>query len=138
MTGKPPLVIAAGGIATGAGVAAALMLGASAVWIGTRFVTAKEAGCTQRDKDLMVEAGFDATLKSTIWTGRPLRHLKTPYTENWELRRREELEALQAQGKLAMDIELDKLAKEGKLTEEIEDQSHCRPAVSLLFSHRRG
>lgn len=128
LTGKAPLLVAAGGIADGRGVAAALMLGADAVWVGTRFVTAKEAGCPQRDKDLIVQADVDATLKSTIWTGRPLRHLKTPWTENWELRRREELEALQQQGILVADHELDKLAKEGKLTEEIEDQSHCRPA----------
>jgi NAD(P)H-dependent flavin oxidoreductase YrpB (nitropropane dioxygenase family) len=128
ITGKPPLVVAAGGIATGAGVAAALMLGASAVWIGTRFVTATEAGATKRDKELMVAAGFDATLKSTIWTGRPLRHLKTTYTEEWETTRKSELEEIQATGQLAMDVEMDRLAKEGKLTEEIEDLSHCRPA----------
>jgi NAD(P)H-dependent flavin oxidoreductase YrpB (nitropropane dioxygenase family) len=128
MTGKPPLLVAAGGIADGRGVAAALMLGASAVWVGTRFVTAREAGSTERDRELIVKADFDATLKSTVWTGRPLRHLKTPWSENWELRRREEMEALQQQGILVADHELDKLAREGKLTEEIEDQSYPRPA----------
>jgi NAD(P)H-dependent flavin oxidoreductase YrpB (nitropropane dioxygenase family) len=128
VTGEAPLLVAAGGVADGRGVAAMLMLGADAVWVGTRFVTAKEAGCTEREKELIVKADIDATLKSTIWTGRPLRHLKTPWTENWELRRREEIEELQQKGILVADHELDRLAKEGRLTEEIEDQSYPRPA----------
>ena len=138
LTGKPPLLVAAGGIADGRGVASALMLGASAAWVGTRFVVASEAGSSQRDKDLIVAANVDATLKSTIWTGRPLRHLKTPWTENWELRRREELEKLQQQGILVADHELDKLAKEGKLTEEIEDQSYPRPAGVVVGLINKG
>ena len=128
LTGKPPLLIAAGGIADGRGVAAALMLGASAVWVGTRFVTAREAGSSQHEKDLMLNADFDATLKSTIWTGRPLRHIKTPYTVNWETKRRAEIDDLQSRGILVMEHEMEKLAKEGKLTEEIEDEALVRPA----------
>lgn len=38
------LVVAAGGISNGRGLAASLMHGASAVWVGTRFVCATEAG----------------------------------------------------------------------------------------------
>ena len=128
LTGKPPLLIAAGGIGDGRGVAAALMLGASAAWVGTRFVTAKEAGSTQHEKDLMLNADFDATLKSTIWTGRPLRHIKTKYTENWEKNRRAEIEDLQSRGILVMDHEMAKLEKEGKWTEEMEDEAAVRPA----------
>lgn len=47
MTGKPVQLVAAGGICDGRGVAAALMLGADAVWIGTRFVTARESGAPE-------------------------------------------------------------------------------------------
>ncbi|KAI9875630.1 MAG: hypothetical protein M1823_007434, partial [Watsoniomyces obsoletus] len=128
ITGKPPLLIAAGGIGDGRGLAAALMLGASAVWVGTRFVTAKEAGSTQHERDLMINADFDATIKSTIWTGRPLRHLKTAYTVDWETNRRAEIADLTSRGILPMDHEMERLEREGKLTEEIEEQAAVRPA----------
>ncbi|KAJ9660211.1 hypothetical protein H2198_002717 [Neophaeococcomyces mojaviensis] len=127
LTGQPVQLVAAGGIADGRGLAAAFMLGASAVWIGTRFVTARESGATKGAKQDIIDAGFDSTIKSTIWTGRPLRAIKTPYVENWEKNRQDELQKLQAQGLLAIDYEMDKLGKEGKITDEIEDQSTCRP-----------
>jgi len=47
LTGKPVQVVAAGGIYDGRGIAAALMLGAGAIWVGTRFVTAKESGAPE-------------------------------------------------------------------------------------------
>jgi NAD(P)H-dependent flavin oxidoreductase YrpB (nitropropane dioxygenase family) len=47
LTGKPVLLVAAGGIFDGRSVAASLMLGASAVWVGTRFVAAKESGAPE-------------------------------------------------------------------------------------------
>ena len=127
VTGQPVGLVAAGGIADGRGIAAALMLGAGAVWIGTRFVTAVESGAPEVAKKAIIDAGFDSTIKSTIWTGRPLRALKTEYVRKWEEERQVELKALQDQGILALEHELDRLAKENKLTEEIEDQSTVRP-----------
>ena len=76
----------------------------------------------------MLNADFDATIKSTIWTGRPLRHIKTPYTVDWETNRRAEILDLQSRGMLVMDHEMDKLEKEGKLTDELIEQSTVRPA----------
>lgn len=127
LTGKPVQLVAAGGIADGRGLAASLMLGAGAVWVGTRFVTAKESGASKVAKQAIIDGGFEATIKSTIWTGRPLRAIKTPYIENWEKNRRSEIQSLQSQGVLVLEHELDKLGKEGKITEEIEDQSACHP-----------
>lgn len=46
MTGKPVQVIAAGGIFNGQSLAAALALGASAVWVGTRFILAEVSPST--------------------------------------------------------------------------------------------
>jgi NAD(P)H-dependent flavin oxidoreductase YrpB (nitropropane dioxygenase family) len=45
-------VIAAGGIYDGRGLAAMLMYGAQAVWVGTRFVAATEAAAPKKHKDL--------------------------------------------------------------------------------------
>lgn len=74
----------------------------------------------------IVEAGFNSTIKSTIWSGRPLRALATPYVVDWEKNRQAEIIALQSRGKVVLEHELDKLAKEGRLTEEIEDQAILR------------
>ncbi|KAK5261241.1 hypothetical protein LTR40_002610 [Exophiala xenobiotica] len=127
LTGQPVQLVAAGGIYDGRGIAASLMLGASAVWVGTRFVTAKESGAPEAAKRAIIEADFDSTIKSTIWTGRPLRALATPYVRNWETNRGDEIKALQAKGVIPLYHEMDKLDKIGGITEEIEDQSTLRP-----------
>lgn len=103
------------------------MLGASAVWVGTRFVTAKESGAPEGAKRAIIDADFDSTIKSTIWTGRPLRALATPYVRDWETNRSEEIRQLQSKGIIPMYHEMDKLEKVGGITEEIEDQSAVRP-----------
>lgn len=74
----------------------------------------------------IIEAGFDSTIKSTIWSGRPLRAHANPYVLDWEKNRQAEIIELQSQGKVVLEYELDRLAQEGKLTEEIEDQSILR------------
>jgi NAD(P)H-dependent flavin oxidoreductase YrpB (nitropropane dioxygenase family) len=119
--------VAAGGIYDGRGIAASLMLGASAVWVGTRFVTARESGAPEVAKRAIISADFDSTIKSTLWTGRPLRALATPYVRNWEANRAEEMKALQAKGVIALHYDMDRLEKSGGITEEIEDQSTLRP-----------
>lgn len=74
----------------------------------------------------IIDAGFDSTIKSTIWTGRPLRAFSTPYLRDWEENRAQEIKELQKKGIVVLEHELDKLARENKLTEEIEDQSTLR------------
>ncbi|RMZ82501.1 hypothetical protein DV737_g1995, partial [Chaetothyriales sp. CBS 132003] len=139
LTGEPVALVAGGGIADGRGVAAVLMLGAQAVWIGTRFVTANESGAPEDAKRGILDAGFDSTIKSTIWTGRPLRNLKTEYVRHWEEERQEELKALQAKGILPLDYDLDRLANEDKLTDEIQDQSAMRPmGVAAALVNKEG
>ncbi|KIW37475.1 uncharacterized protein PV06_10514 [Exophiala oligosperma] len=61
MTGKPVLLVAGGGMFDGRSLAAAIMLGASSVWIGTRFVTAKESEAPQSAKEAQVICLQDAT-----------------------------------------------------------------------------
>lgn len=68
LTGKPVQVIAGGGLYSGATVAAALMLGASAVWIGTRFILSDEAGASKSHREAVRTAGFDDTIRTIIFT----------------------------------------------------------------------
>jgi len=72
MTGQPVQVIAAGGIYNGQTVAAALMLGASAVWVGTRFILTDEAGAPKAHQEAVRTAGFDDNVRTIIFTVRQI------------------------------------------------------------------
>ncbi|KAJ9664519.1 hypothetical protein H2198_000170 [Neophaeococcomyces mojaviensis] len=126
-TGQPVQLIAAGGMADGRSLAAAISLGASAIWVGTRFVACKESGAAQIAKDQIIKANFDSTIRSTFWSGRPLRALKTPLVADWEANRAEEMRSLQSKGIVVMEHELDRMHDGGTLTEELEEQATLRP-----------
>ena len=76
-------VAAAGGIADGRGIAAAFMLGASAVQIGTRFLIANECNIHQNYKDMVIKAGDIDTNVTGRRTGHPIRGLKSQFTRNF-------------------------------------------------------
>lgn len=103
------LVVAAGGVYDGRGLASALVSGASGVWVGTRFVASEEAGCSRMHKEAVVEAGFTDTLRTLVISGRPLRVKRNEYIDSWEARP-EEIKALTEQGivPLAQDMDQDK------------------------------
>lgn len=73
-------VIAAGGIADGRGMAAAFMLGAEGVQMGTRFLVAKECSIHQTYKDKVLKANDGATVVNGRRIGHPARALKNPFT----------------------------------------------------------
>ena len=83
LTGQPVIVVAAGGIADGRGLAAALAYGASGVWVGTRFVASEEAAAPKAHKEALIGAGYEDAITTLIYTGRPLRVRRTPYVEDW-------------------------------------------------------
>jgi nitronate monooxygenase len=66
-------VIASGGIMDGRGVAAALVLGAAAVQMGTAFLTCEEAGVPPGYKDAILAAREDGTRTTRAFSGRPAR-----------------------------------------------------------------
>ncbi|KAH8912612.1 NPD-domain-containing protein [Coniochaeta sp. PMI_546] len=115
MTGQPVQVIAAGGIHNGQLLAAALMMGASAVWVGTRFVLSEEAGAPESHKEGVRTAGFDDNIRTIIFTGRPLRVRTNPYIENWENERQQEIKELVSKGKIPYEADLDKVMS-GEMT----------------------
>lgn len=82
-------VIAAGGIADGRGLAAAIALGASAAWIGTRFLAAKEAPVHPYYLSRLLAATEDDTghyedLYDLVWPDAPHRTLKNSTSAMWE------------------------------------------------------
>ena len=76
-------VIAAGGIADGRGVAAALMLGAKAVQMGTRFVVAEESIVHENYKKKILKASDIDSEVTGMSTGHPVRSLRNKMTRNY-------------------------------------------------------
>jgi len=73
-------VVAAGGIADGRGVAAAFMLGAAGVQVGTRFLIADECTVSEQYKEMVLKANDTSTRATGRSTGHPVRALKSPFT----------------------------------------------------------
>jgi nitronate monooxygenase len=63
----PVPVVAAGGIADGRGVAAALMLGADGVWLGTRFVATSESGVSDAYRARVIASSADDTILTDVF-----------------------------------------------------------------------
>ena len=87
--GDRALVLASGGIADGRGLAAALMLGADGVWVGTRFVATAESAVAEEYKQRLVAAGAADTTITHVF-GRhhpefnPIRVLKNRVVREWQ------------------------------------------------------
>jgi NAD(P)H-dependent flavin oxidoreductase YrpB (nitropropane dioxygenase family) len=80
----PVPVLAAGGIARGRQIAAALALGAEGVWCGSVWLTTEEAETPPVVKDKFLAATSSDTVRSRSLTGKPARMLRTAWTEEWE------------------------------------------------------
>lgn len=76
-------VIAAGGICDGRGAAAAFMLGADAIQVGTRFLSAEECTVHPEYKDKILKASDVSTIVTGKSFGHPVRSLKTPFSRNF-------------------------------------------------------
>jgi len=107
LTGQDVQVIAAGGLFNGQSLAAALMLGASGVWIGTRFVLSEEAGASKAHQEAVRTSGFDDNIRTIIFTGRPLRVRNNPYISNWEENRAAEIKSLTGRGKIPVEHDME-------------------------------
>ena len=76
-------VIAAGGIADGRGIAAAFMLGAKGVQMGTHFVATEECHVHQNSKDMILKAKDSDTRVTGRTTGHPVRALRNQMTKEY-------------------------------------------------------
>lgn len=76
-------VIAAGGIGDGRGIAAAFMLGAVGVQVGTRFLAAKECNVHQNYKEKVIKAKDTDTITTGKRLGHPVRSLKNAFSREF-------------------------------------------------------
>jgi enoyl-[acyl-carrier protein] reductase II len=77
-------VLAAGGIADGRGLVAALALGAGGIWIGSRFVASREAFCHDNYKSRIAEIDEEGTTVTRCFSGKPCRVVRNRTTDAWE------------------------------------------------------
>ena len=76
-------VLAAGGLADGRGLLAALALGAEGVWMGSRFVASIEAYAHSNYKNKIVEIDEEGTTITRCHSGKPCRLIRNRFTESW-------------------------------------------------------
>ena len=77
-------VLAAGGITTGAQMAAAMSMGAAGAWCGSVWLTTTEAETNPIVKEKMLAASSRDTVRSRSRTGKHSRQLRSPWTDAWE------------------------------------------------------
>jgi len=77
-------VVAAGGIADGRGFAAAIMLGACGIQMGTRFLSAQECNIHPVYREKILKAGERCTMVTGKRRGHPVRSLRTAFSRNYE------------------------------------------------------
>lgn len=80
-------IIAAGGIMDGHGIMASLSLGASAIQMGTAFLTTKESGANKHYTAELIKAKnkpYDATILTSAYSGKEARALKTAFISHIE------------------------------------------------------
>ncbi|MFF5204457.1 NAD(P)H-dependent flavin oxidoreductase [Streptosporangium sp. NPDC000396] len=92
-------VLAAGGIADGRQMAAALALGAEGVWCGSVWLTTEEAETPPSVRRKMLAATSSDTVRSRSRTGKPARQLRSAWTEEWD-------EAQESPGPLPMPLQM--------------------------------
>jgi NAD(P)H-dependent flavin oxidoreductase YrpB (nitropropane dioxygenase family) len=81
---SPTPVVLAGGVGTGRHVAAALALGAQAVWVGTAFLATPEANITDAHRQHLLGATEEDTRVSRVYSGKTARAFVNPVIESWE------------------------------------------------------
>jgi NAD(P)H-dependent flavin oxidoreductase YrpB (nitropropane dioxygenase family) len=85
--GSGMVVLAAGGLRDGAGLAAALAWGAHGIAMGTRFLLTAESQVPEHVKAVYLESGLGATVVTTAIDGAPQRVIRTPFVERLEASR---------------------------------------------------
>jgi nitronate monooxygenase len=81
---SPTPVVLAGGVGDGRAVAAALALGAQAVWVGTAFLATPEANILPEHRQHLIEASEEDTRVTRLYSGKTARALNNPLVEAWE------------------------------------------------------
>jgi len=137
-------VIAAGGIADGRGIAAAIMLGAAGVQVGTRFLVARECPVHQNFKDRIIAAKDIDTIATGKRLGHPVRSLKTTFSREFSKKEydssvtNEELEKL-GLGALRLAVQEGDLERgcfmAGQVAGMVKKEQTCAEIIEEMFEY---
>ena len=109
-------VLAAGGIADGRGLIAALALGADGIWMGTRFIATIEAYAHVNYKTRIIEIDEEGTTITRCHSGKPCRLIRNQFTDSW-VGRESEIQPFPLQS-MRVGFKLAEIARyEGKIEE---------------------
>jgi len=148
LTGGPVLVVGAGGIFDGRGLAMAMAAGCSGVWVGTRFIASDEAGAGPMHKKRVVESKYEDTIRTIMYSGRPMRVFRTPYNVEMEEKRQDVIKQMSDMGIPAWIADMDPEKLEGVNPSsvgtlnlsEVRTQDEIKNGVELSLHerHQRG
>lgn len=130
-------VVAAGGIADGRGLAAALALGAAGAQMGTRFICAEECIAHPNYKQKIVRAGDRATITTGHSLGHPVRALRNPMTRKFKTMEKEGISEEQlielGTGKLRLAVEKGDMTQGSIMAGQISGLIHdVLPAAEII------
>merc|ERR1719161_712149 len=91
----------------------AMSLGADAVWVGTRFVASEEAGANKSHKEHVLKATMDSTIRTLIYSGRPLRVYRSDTVNRWEADQ-EKIKELTSKGIIPIQQEREQRGSRGE------------------------
>jgi len=123
-------VLAAGGIADGRGLLAAISLGAQGIWMGSRFIATGEATAHINYKNRIVEIDEEGTTITRCHSGKPCRLIRNKFTDSWVGRESEILPFPLQMAKVGF-----KLAEQARYEGKIDDGGlACGQSAGLIRS----
>lgn len=137
--GSDVLVVAAGGLFDGRGLAASLALGAAGCWVGTRFIASPEAATSKLHRNHVLAAKSVDTTQTLVYTGRPCRVARNPYLSGWD-ERQDEVKELTGKGVVpwAMEFRAEKATMSDFVTQIMGQAAggvtEIRPAGEIVES----
>jgi NAD(P)H-dependent flavin oxidoreductase YrpB (nitropropane dioxygenase family) len=111
----PAPVLSAGGIGTGRQIAACLALGAKGVWTGSIWLTVTEAATTPEERAQLIAATASDTVRSRSATGKPVRQLRSTWTDAWA----------RPDAPAPLQIPLQMMLVEDALADDVVDRGHA-------------
>jgi len=129
-------VLAAGGIADGRGLAAALALGAKGVVMGTRFVTSREARATETYQNQILQARDEDTTVTKCYTGKTLRAIRNSYTEEWE-RKVDQIKPFPLQAVISLEKKVLSFVTTGEVLDTARECMPCGQVCGMIKEVRR-
>ena len=138
--GSDTLVLAAGGVSNGRHLAAALAMGAAGIWTGTIWLATHESETEMFLKQRLIDAKVEDAVQSRATSGKPIRQLRSNWSETWKQPDAPVPLQMPLQGMLVRDVQAG--IKEARLEDWMTTPAgqavvgihEIKPAAEVVFS----